>query len=90
MTYKFCFLTANEAMDGTKIGYKYAKSKESEWVDAGNDFNGIITVGMVKGSDFIIHNDKAYAMMKNFYDVDNKCVLVVCTEVSTGCETKTF
>jgi len=90
MTYKFCFLSADEASDGTKIGYKYAKSKESEWVDAGDVFNGIITVGMVKGSDFVVYQNKAYSMKKNFYNVDDNSVLVLCEEVTSGCETRVF
>ena len=90
MKYKFFFVDADTAKDPTKLGYSYAKLKESDWVDGPSDFNGNITTGVSKGIDNVVYDGKAYQIYKLYFDVDNDQVIIICVESSLGCDTKTF
>ena len=89
MTYKFFFLDyATAKADPTKIGYKYAKLHESEWVDGPSGFVGNLTSGVNKGIDNAIHDGKAYLINRVYFDVDNDLALVICVESIFGGDTK--
>lgn len=89
MNYKFFFISAEDAKkDPTKVGYGYAKLHKSDWVDGPSDLNGIITVGVNKGVDNVIHDDKAYQINRCFFGADDNTVLVICVESPFGPDTK--
>ena len=89
MTYNFFLLNRDDAKDGTRIGYAYAKLKESEWISKNSDqLAAYLTVGFVKGCDHVVHDGKAYAIMKTYTDLDNNATLFVCVESTVGCDNK--
>ena len=89
MTYKFFFISAELAKkDPTTVGFAYAKLHESDWVTGPSDFNGIITVGVNKGIDNVIYENKAYQINRVYFGVDNNTILVLCVESVLGCDIK--
>lgn len=90
MTYNFFLLDRNDAKDGTRIGYAYAKLNESKWIskDSGS-LGAYLTVGFVKGCDHVVHDGKAYSIIKTYTDIDNDATLFICVESTVGCDNKT-
>jgi len=91
MAFKFCLLTADEAKDGRKIGYAYANKIKDRWISSSaSGLKEFLTVGYVKGEDFVYKDGKAYKICKSYIDLDNNLILILCTEVTSGCETMEF
>lgn len=84
----FCFLSKEEAKDPIKLGYAYAMTKQSEWVQ--NDDAENYLTGALKGVDFIIHEGKSYMFLKRYVDVEASTQLVLCIESVYGCDIKKF
>lgn len=89
MQYAFFFVSAEDAKDGTKLGYAYAKSKQSEWITKSDDYKDMVSSGQV-GVAFVVHDGKAYNLYKKYIDVDSSKVIVICTESTYGSDTKVF
>jgi hypothetical protein len=89
MQYAFCFISAEDAKDGTKLGYAYAKSKQSEWVVTNDECESLVTQ-CPKGVGFIVHNNKAYFLHKRYLDVDSSKTIVLCIESTCGSDNKLF
>lgn len=87
MTYNAFLVSADDSKDGLKIGYAYAKANKDRWIKM-KDPEGFITVGYNKGSDFLIHDDKAYQIVKSYFDMDEGSCLIVATECISGAEVK--
>ena len=89
MTYNFFLLSKDDALDGTKIGYAYAKLNEDKWISVdGSSLAAFLTIGFVKGCDYIVHEDKAYGIMKSYTDIDNSATLIIAVESTVGCDNK--
>ena len=84
----FCLLSKEEAKDPTKIGYAYALTKKSEWIQ--NDDTENYLTGALKGVDFIVHEGKVYMFLKRYVNLKESTQMVLCVESSYGCDTKTF
>jgi hypothetical protein len=88
MNYYFCLLSAEEAKDPTKYGYNFALTKESDWIQS-NDAENYLT-GVIKGVDFFIKDGITYSFHKRFLDLDNKRIVVLALESTSGCDVKKF
>ena len=89
MTYNFFLIDRVDAQDGTRVGYAYAKENKDKWisVDSG-DVGPYITVGFVKGCDFVVYEDKVYGIMKSYTDLSDRSTLLICVESIAGCDNK--
>ena len=89
MTYNFFLLDRDDAKDGTRIGYAYAKLNEDKWISKNSDqLAAYLTIGFVKGCDHIVSDGKVYSIMKSYTDLDNNATLFVCVESTVGCDNK--
>ena len=89
MNYNFFLIDRKDAQDGTRIGYAYAKLNESEWISvSSDDVKDYLTVGFVKGCDYVVNDGKVYAIMKTYTDLQDKSTLFVCVESIAGCDNK--
>lgn len=88
MNYFMCLLDKEESKDGLKIGLSYALKKESEWIAC--DYISEYLTGVAKGVDFAVKDGKSYMIVKRYCDVQNKRVIIICTESTCGCDTKVF
>ncbi len=89
MNYNFFLIDRKDAQDGTRIGYAYAKLHESDWISvSSDDVKDYLTVGFVKGCDYVVNDGKAYAIMKTYTDLQDKSTLFICVESIAGCDNK--
>lgn len=89
MQYNFFLVDKNDAKDGTRVGYAYAKLNEDKWVSVSSDqLKDYLTIGFVKGCDYVVYEDKVYAIMKSYTDLSNASTLFVCVESVVGCDNK--
>lgn len=89
MTYNFFLLNRDDAKDGTRIGYAYAKLNEDQWISKNSDaLAAYLTIGFVKGCDHVVHDGKAYSIMKTYTDLDDDFTLFICVESTVGCDNK--
>ena len=86
MNYYFCLIDAESAKLGTNLGRKYVYDHESEWILADPKLSTYLTTGYVKGVDYCVKNNKAYALLKSFIDLETKCVILLCKESTFGCD----
>ena len=70
-THYYCLLTKEESEDPTKVGWAYALSKESEWVN-GDPMGDFLAPGYNIGNDFIVNENKVYFIKKTFTDITNQ------------------
>lgn len=84
MKYFFCFLTHEEGKDGTNLGRTFAYANKARWKEATN-INEFLTVGFNKGTDFVVHENKAYVLLKSFLDIKDKQVVFIAVEDISGC-----
>lgn len=86
MTIKLCLVSKEDAINPVNLGSKYVISHKSAWIDA-TDFGGnFLTVGYMKGSDFIYYKNKTYLIKKSFIMPEDKTVVVLCEESVSGCD----
>lgn len=91
-SYIFC-ISKEDAKDGNKTGYGYAKSKRSEWIEydlSDSNINNFYMTDITPGSDFLIYNDKVYSVFKKYLNIDEGYSLIMCQESMMGCESKVF
>lgn len=89
MTYNFFLIDKKDAQDGTRVGYAYAVANKDKWISVdGSALASFLTIGYVKGCDYIVHDEKAYMILKSYTDIDDKSTLIVATESISGCDTK--
>lgn len=88
-SYFYCLLSKEEAEDPTKIGYAYAKTKESEWIQ-NDDLGDFLSPGYNIGNDFIVYEDKVYFIKKTFCDISNSRYIFLGIESMNGCDIKVF
>ena len=89
MNYNFFLIDRKDAQDGTRIGYAYAKLHEGDWISVSSDeVKDYLTVGFVKGCDYVVNDGKAYAIMKTYTDLQDKSTLFICVESIAGCDNK--
>lgn len=86
MKYYFCPVSAAERVTGTNVGKTYAYNNRSKWVEASDGIHNYLTAGYMKGVDHVILNNKVYALMKSYIDVENHFVVIVCVESVAGCD----
>lgn len=91
MTYEFFFISKEDAKDGTKLGYSFAKAHQNEWVSkSGNEaMNDVVADGQT-GVVFVVHDGIVYQLYKKYVEIDNNKVIVLCTESTYGSDTKVF
>lgn len=85
MKYFFCFIPKEDAKSGLNIGKTYAYKNKAKWVET-NWIGGFLTVGYVKGCDFVVHNGKTYSIMKSYTDIADKSVVFLAVESISGCD----
>lgn len=85
MKYFFCFIPKEDAKHGSNIGKIYAYKNKAKWVEA-NWLSGFLTVGYVKGCDFVVNDNKTYLIMKSFIDITEKSVVFLAVESISGCD----
>lgn len=89
MDYKFFLLDKNDAKDGTRIGYAYAKANESKWITKDSStLRDYLTIGFVKGCDHIVYEDKVYSLMKTYTNIEDGYTLFIGVESIAGCDNK--
>lgn len=88
-THYYCLLTKEESEDPTKVGWAYALSKESEWVN-GDPMGDFLAPGYNIGNDFIVNENKVYFIKKTFTDITNQRYVYLGIESTNGCDTKVF
>lgn len=89
MQYNFFLVSKEDAKDGTKIGYKYAIANKNKWIGVdGTDLSQYLTIGFVKGCDYVVYDDVAYGIMKSYIDLSEGSVVMVCVESVAGCDIK--
>lgn len=85
MKYYFCLVPAEDAKNGANIGKTYAYKNRSKWIEK-SVFDGNLTVGFNQGVDFIVHDNKAYMLKKNFIDIDEGFFVLLCIESTIGAD----
>ena len=89
MTYNFFLVDRKDAADGTRIGYAYAIANKDKWIPVdSSSVRDYLTIGFVKGCDYIVHDGKAYGIMKSYTDIDEGMTIVVAVESIAGCDNK--
>lgn len=87
MNYYFCLVNNTDKSTGVNVGRTYAYQHRSEWISIpGSDISQYLTTGYVKGVDYVVYNNKAYMIMKSYLDLNEKFVVLVCTESISGCD----
>ena len=85
--YAFC-VTKEDAADGTKCGWAWAKENRSKWIQC-DDLGDFLCPGYNVGEDYIVHDGKAYAVKKSFCDVDTNSFVLLGVESMQACDVKT-
>lgn len=89
MTYNFFLVDRKDAADGTRIGYAYANANKDKWIAVDSiSVRDYLTIGFVKGCDYVVHDGKAYGIMKTYTDIDEGSTLIICVESIAGCDNK--
>lgn len=89
MTYNFFLVSKEDAKDGTRIGYAYAVANKDKWVNVDSaSIRDYLTIGFVKGCDFVVSDGKVYSIMKTYTDLDDKSTVFICVESISGCDNK--
>ena len=84
MKYFFCLLTAEEGKNGLNIGRTFAYNNRSRWIQC-DAVSQYITVGFNIGTDCIVHDNKAYRLLKSYTNIDTKEIVLIAVEDTTGC-----
>ena len=83
----YCIISDKEAEDDpTKLGWKYCKEHENEWIPGNEETERYNTIGFVKGSDFIEYKGKVYEMHKVYQDLDDQRTVILCRESIMACD----
>lgn len=82
----FCLVSAKDAANPVNLGWEYCKKHESEWVQGNPETERYLTIGIVKGIDHVVVNNKAYGLLKSYQDLDKKINVFVCVESLQGCD----
>ena len=84
MSVKLLLLNTDKAKSSLNIGYSFLKNNQSRLIacNAAADFLTATT----KGIHYFIYQDKAYMVMKQFFDVASNTLIALCTESINGCD----
>ena len=85
MNIKFCLVKRDDAINPVNMGAKYVIDHKSDWVD-GSYFKDFITVGYMKGCDFIVYENKAYSIKKSYLFPEDSTIVVLADESVQGCD----
>ena len=91
-TYLF-FISNEDAKDGNKTGFAYAKSKKSSWIEQSfsiSDVDCVYVEGINNGQDYIVKHDVVYTPYKKYVNITENYILIICKTSELGCETKVF
>ena len=92
MKFKFCLLNKDLAANGSNVGWRYVLSHKNEWIDAPTETGSsptlaeYLTVGYMRGSDFLVYDGKVYTIKKSFIVHDESTIVLLCTESVQGCD----
>jgi hypothetical protein len=86
LPYYFCLISKKEAKNGANLGRTYVYDHRSEWISFPAGIELYLTAGYMKGEDFVTKDGVAYWIKKTFIDLDEKFVVLMCTESDQGCD----
>ena len=90
MKYYFCLLSTEEALVPTNIGLNYALTKRASWIEiASSGASDAFVNDGNKGHYFAYHDGKSYMLQKRYINLDDKYIVIICTESKAGCDTIT-
>lgn len=84
MDYYFC-LVPKEDNTGLNLGRTYVYKNRSKWIQC-NEISTYLGAGYVKGADYIVHDGKAYTLLKMYMDVDEGIGVFLAAESVSGCD----
>ena len=87
MTYWFFLMTNEERKDPGKLGFNYAKTQESRWIEV--EDAEVFATGAVKGIDYVYDDEKSYMILKRYLDIETSKVVIICVESPSYCDVRT-
>lgn len=87
MKINLCLLPKEDAEKPVNTGSTYVMKHKSDWVELPEEFAGnFVTVGYVKGVDFVYYKEKTYMILKSFIIPEQSTAVLLCKESVSGCD----
>lgn len=86
LPYYFCLIPKEDCKTTTNLGRTYVYEHRDQWVSFPAGIELYLTAGYMKGEDFVTKDGKAYWIKKTFIDLEERIVILMCTESVQGCD----
>lgn len=82
----FCLIEKEDLNDPSTTGLDYVMKHQGDWVKSTDDIDSTLAPGWTKGTDFMVHDNKAYALYKTFMFPTEDNVVYLCKYSPMGCD----
>ena len=83
----YCLISDKDATDNpTILGWTYCNKHRELWVRGNQETDRYNTIGLSKGTDFVVHEGKVYGLRKVFQNLDEKITVILCVESVMACD----